>query len=401
MIKINDKTLCCGCTSCYSICPEHCISMHADEEGFLYPLVDESCCIHCGQCEDVCPMIHSSSDALKRMDSEYECEGRLIRHKDVDSLNRSAAGGFFSALSTYLLDQGYQIYGAVYDDDFRVIHCETASADEIWRFSGSKYVQSDLGNSYKNIKTTLDEGGKVCFSGTYCQVAGLKSYLGKTYPELITVDLVCAGVLSPLLWEKYRDSQENAFNSKLTSVNFRNKTYGYHSTTMKLVFQNGSVYSRSGRIDPAMNFFVRGIAKRPACYQCPFKGKSRISDFTLFDSWHAGSLLGKKDDNKGYTTVIVQNPKALKIIEELGTQYLDVHTIDIDRAISLDGIMVEQLPVRPVERDTFYHTLNTEGLNGCKKQYLNLQGKDYLWEWSKPILHKLGLMNHLKSLKKG
>lgn len=393
MIHIEDKTKCCGCTACASICPKKCITMKPDEEGFLYPEVDENTCVNCGICDKVCPVI-APADTV-----DENTSAKVIQLRDENNLFESASGGFFTAISKYVINQNGMVCGAHYDDNFNVKHYITSSHEECKRFRGSKYVQSELGDVFAKVKEALQHGILVCFSGTPCQVSGLKKFLGREYDKLITVDLVCAGVPSPKLWRIYLDKQEKVHDSKLQFVNFRNKTYGYQCSTMKLQFKNGKTYSKSGRIDPMMKFFVSGIAKRPSCYECVFKGTERCSDFTLFDAWHASELTGKKDNDKGYTSVIVHTNKAEKILEKI-TNMLTCYSVDLEQAVKLDGIMVEGQPKRHTGRSEFYDVLNNHGIDECINRYGKVTGKDKILEKVKPILYRTGMIGIAKRIKK-
>ncbi|MBE5946160.1 MAG: 4Fe-4S dicluster domain-containing protein [Lachnospiraceae bacterium] len=393
MIRIEDKAKCCGCTACYSVCPKGCISMKSDEEGFLYPQVDESKCVNCGLCNKVCPV-----DAPAEIVDE-NTSAKAMQLKDEENLFESASGGFFTAISKYVIEQGGLVCGAHYDANFNVKHYVASTYEECKGFRGSKYVQSELGDVFVKIKEALQKGILVCFSGTPCQVSGLKKYLGQEYDELITVDLVCAGVPSPKLWRSYLDKQEKKYGSKVRFANFRNKTFGYQCSTMKLEFENGKTYSKSGRVDPMMKFFVSGIAKRPSCYECVFKGAERCSDFTLFDAWHAKELIGKKDNDKGYTSVIVHTNKAKKILEKINDMMV-CYSVDLEQAVKLDGIMVNGQPRKHGGRDEFYNVLNGHGIDECIVKYGKVTSKDKVLEKVKPILYRTGVIKMAKRLKK-
>lgn len=318
---------------------------------------------------------------------------------DNQKLKNSASGGFFSALCEYVIKNGGVVFGAVYSDDFSVVHVGIDSIDQCEKFSGSKYVQSNLGDTFKQVKELLDQGCLVCYSGVGCQIAGLNCFLGKEYQNLITVDLVCAGVPSPKLWSNYIDYQEGKYKSKLEYVNFRNKTYGYQSSTMLLTFDNGKIYSHSGRIDPMVNFFVSGIAKRPSCYECRIKGVKRKSDFTIFDSWHAAELIGEDVDDRGYTNIIPQSLKARKLLQEI-TVGCVLRPIDIDKAVALDGKMFMQLPNKNNKRNEFYKTLELDGFEGCVRKYLKITFTDKVLENIKPMLYRTGLISKVKQIKR-
>ncbi len=368
--------------------------MAADEEGFCYPSICKEECIECGACERVCP-VHGYTPPPKAspLPAVYE-----VQLRDDAALKASASGGFFSALCEYAFQQNAVAYGAIYDENFQVVHAKAEDKEESARFRGSKYVQSNLGKCFQEVKSHLLENRLCVFSGTPCQVEGLYQYLGKRYENLITVDLVCAGVPSPKLWRKYLDEQEKRANSKVKYANFRYKTYGYQCSTLRLEFENGKKYSKSGRIDPMMKFFVSGIAKRPICYECPFKGEARSSDFTLFDGWHFKELTQRADNNKGYTAVMVRSQRAQAVFEQLKA-YLNVYQVDAQQAIAQDGIMVNGYPHKAAGRDNFYLELSEKGFPFVKEKYAKASLKNKLIERVKPLLYQMGVIHRFKKLK--
>jgi len=242
----------------------------------------------------------------------------------------------------------------------------------------------------------LEQGRLVCFVGTTCQVVGLKSYIGNGYENLLTVDLVCHGVPSPKLWKKYLEYQKNKYHSEIAEVSFRNKTYGYHSGTMKIRFASGQVYYGSARVDYMLKSFFKEIASRPICYQCPFKTLSRCSDFTIFDCWHAGDLVqGLKDDDEGYTNVIVQSTKGAGVLEKIATSY-EMYPADVEKAVALDGSMVCHSATPHPRRNEFYDGLDSVTLEQHIQRFIPVAKKDMLIERSKGLIYKTGLYGLLK-----
>ena len=195
MIQIKDKTECCGCTACYSICPRKAITMTEDQEGFLYPVVNMKTCIDCGLCENVCPIVNNAVHEV------FERKSYVVRAKDKEILSRSTSGGFVTPLAEWVLEQGGVFCGAAFGNGYHIVHKIAKSISCLWQYRGSKYVQSELGDCFTQIKGYLEQGTMVCFVGTTCQVHGLKSYLRNGFKNLITVDLVCHGTPSPKLWE--------------------------------------------------------------------------------------------------------------------------------------------------------------------------------------------------------
>lgn len=398
MFEITDKEKCCGCTACYSICPQGCIKMIPDFEGFIYPLVDMKTCVQCGMCKAVCPIENSVCYA------SFDRKAYAIRSKKGDVLMESTSGGFFTPLATYLLDIGWTICAATYDEDFTVKHTlvslDNGERYSLKRFKGSKYVQSDLNNCFQLIEHQLCERKSVCFIGTTCQVSGLKSYLRKEYENLLTVDLVCHGTPSPKLWRKYIEFQTEKYGSSIANVSFRNKTYGYHSGTMKIEFSNGEIYYGSARIDHMLKSFFNEIASRPICYKCPFKQLERCSDFTIYDCWHISDLVaGLKDDDCGYTNLIVQSQKGAEIFETIKELYR-YYDVDINRAVELDGSMVMRSAVPHPRRPEFYKKLDDNDLDKHIQKYIPINKLDYALENMKGLLYKMGVLKILKKLLK-
>lgn len=397
MLYEDNKVNCCGCTACYNVCPIGAITMEPDFEGFLYPVVDKEKCIGCGACDRVCP--------IKKF-SEPE-EGYLktvaLRTRDDEVLSNSTSGGFTTPLVQYVIANGGVVCAASYSPEFKVEHtvidsCE-ALESEISKMRGSKYVQSDLGDVYKKLKGHIEAGRLVCFIGTTCQTTGLVTYLGKKYDNLYLVDLVCHGTPSPKLFEKYLDYQKKKYKSNIKNVVFRNKTYGYHSGTMKIEFENGKVYYGSARVDYMLKSFFKEISSRPSCYECKFKTKKRYSDFTIYDAWHAAEMVGIADDDRGFTHVIIHSQKGEKLLDTIKDSY-EMYEVDSDLAVKLDGIMVAQSAHAHPRRKDYYRELYNRGLDEHIEEFIRVSKKDYIVEQSKSFIYKIGLMQILKKLLK-
>lgn len=395
MISITDKKLCCGCTACKNICPQKCIKMVPDKEGFLYPVVDTRNCVECKACERVCPVLN------ERRESRNKIQAYALRTRLKSDLMNSTSGGFTTPLAEWVFQNGGKVWAASYNEKWEVYHRKFDSLGKMFNKSkGSKYVQSYLGNVFAEIKETLNAQIMVCFIGTTCQVYGLKSYLGKEYDNLITVDLVCHGTPSPKLWRKYIEYQRKKYKSKIKTVNFRNKTYGYHSGTMKLEFENGKQYTGSARVDPMLKSFFSEISSRPICYSCPFKHLNRVSDFTIFDCWHVTELIPNfKDDDCGYTNVLVHTEKGNRVLSEIKNKYY-IYPVNMNKAIELDGIMVLNSAIPHKRRSTFYNDLDQRDIREHVQKYIPISWMDYILEKSKGIAYKFGLMEKLRNIKR-
>lgn len=313
MIEIKNKKNCCGCSACYSICPKNCIEMKADEEGFLYPNVNKDLCINCGLCEKVCPIINKAEEKV------FEQEGYLVQNKDGKIRKESTSGGAFSAIAKYILDRKGVVFGVQYDENLNVGHSYVENESDLNLYRNSKYVQSKIGETFKQAKNFLDEDRWVCFSGTACQIEGLKKYLRKDYNKLITVDVVCRAVPSPLLWKKYVEYQKNKYGNDIKNILFRDKSfYGYNHSQISIQLYNGKkIYHNGLESDPMLRAMFSNICHRPSCYDnCIFKKIYRVSDFTIWDCFVVNSFT-KHLDNKGTTRVLIHTEKGINIFNAI------------------------------------------------------------------------------------
>ena len=395
-IKEKNKEKCCGCTACMNICPVNAIEMIPDEEGFLYPTVNKGKCINCGLCEKTCPIINK-----KKAEGKIE-EAYALRTKNEEILKTSTSGGFFTPIANWVLSNGGVVIGVGFGDGLRVEHIVVTNENKerLIDLRGSKYVQSYLDNVFTQTKEFLKVGKTVLFSGTPCQVQGLIKFLDKEYDHLITVDLICKGVPSPELWNKFVNFQESKNKSKIKKVIFRNKTYGYHSGTMKIEFENGKRYYGSGRVNYMLKSYYSEIASRPSCYNCNFKDKKHISDFTIFDGWSVNKTVygGVEDDDRGYTNIFVNSSKGKKILEKIKQNYI-LYEIDIDKAIEFDGIMVENSAVPNKNRKEYYKFFKENSMEDTIKKFIPVTSKDIMIENIKNILYKTGLLKKIKNIK--
>ena len=307
---MNHKSECCGCTACQQICPVQCIVMTSDEEGFLYPKINEGQCIGCQKCEAVCPI--QTPPLVKGKTQTYVgyAQNEKIRR-------RSSSGGIFSLAAEYVLKRGGAVFGAAFDDALAVHHICVESEEDLDKLRGSKYVQSSLENTYAQAEEYLIDGRWVLFSGTACQIAGLKNYLGKEYDRLLTIDVLCHGVPSPKIWKLYLEDQERKYNSKIISIQFRDKKLGWKRYSIRIQFENGREYAVPFTKDKFMNLFLGNIDLRPSCYDCRFKAFPRPSDMTIGDCWGIEHHLPELDDDKGASVIVVHTEKGQAVLNEI------------------------------------------------------------------------------------
>ena len=317
MIEIYNKASCCGCSACAGICPKNCIEMQEDEEGFLYPAIEISSCINCGACERVCPVINVKPDV------PFEQKGYVVQNRDSQVLRESTAGGAFTAIAKYVINRGGVVFGVELSDDLIARHVYIETEEELSRFRNSKYVQSSVGGVYKQVKSFLKQGRFVCFSGTPCQIEGLRNYLGKEYENLVTVDVVCRAVPSPLVFRKYVELQEKRLSGKIRTVRFRDKHYGYKYSSVNVITdKNNGNYHQGIDSDPWLRAFFSNICDRPSCHDCKFRKQYRVSDFTLWDCLNIDKFSKEMDNDKGATRVLVHSRKGQEIFEAVKDDFI-------------------------------------------------------------------------------
>ena len=405
MIQISNKYNCCGCEACEQVCPTHCITMVADAEGFLYPKVDVEKCINCHKCERICPELLSYQNRAPLQS--------LASYNNEDKIRiQATSGGVFGALAKNILDKGGVVFGARFTDDYIVIH---DSDDKSYiEFTGSKYVQSSINNSYKKVKQFLKEGRNVLFSGTPCQVRGLLNIVGDN-PKLITVDFICHGVPSPSVWSEYLKhiSDDPTFtdengkkcyipkNSILTSINFRDKSIGW-------VFSQMAIKCKPSGINNSITFyspkkknlytkaFLNDITLRPSCYTCKFKSFVSGSDFTIGDFWGVKSLNLNFDTKKGVSCVFTNTQKAVDLINTLDITNIEVKFEDI---LSQNPSIL--YPTKePANRSRFFSAFEKDGsIIPLLKKYSKIPFKAVVrWQIIR-LLQMSGLLKFIKRIR--
>ncbi|MDY4079524.1 MAG: Coenzyme F420 hydrogenase/dehydrogenase, beta subunit C-terminal domain [Clostridium sp.] len=327
MIEIINKEECCGCYTCVSICPKNCISMKIDEEGFWYPEVNKDICIQCGLCEKKCPVIQNEDV------NDKEVNAYVAYSKNEKIRMKSSSGGLFAILAEEVLSEGGVVFGAAFNNKFLVHHVAIESMEDLKILQGSKYLQSEIGYTYKEAKKFLKQGRKVLFSGTACQIAGLKSFLGKDFDNLFTIDVLCHGVPSPKVWEKYINEKEKKYNASIKQIEFRNKTEGWKKFSVKMVFDDSQSYRKNLDIDDYMKLFLSNICLRPSCHNCKFKSLNRPSDITLGDCWGIENYMPNMDDDKGTSVVLTHSEKGREMLLNL-TEKINLKEAEVDKVLS-------------------------------------------------------------------
>lgn len=300
MIYINDKMYCCGCTACASICFQQAIVMQPDELGFKYPTVDLGKCIECGLCEQVCQF----RPDYERYDNYDIPKAYSLRVKDTNQLMHSQSGGAFWAFATKIIKDGGVVYGAGFHKIWRVVHKRVSSLIELEDLRMSKYVQSDIEGIFIQIKRDLMSGVEVLFSGTSCQVAGLKKFIPRRlHSHLICIDIICHGVPSPKIWEDYITYIERINSSQIQSTCFRDKKFGWNTNKQRFTLSNGNVIY--GEISNYLYF--RGLSIRECCANCYFTNTQRVGDLTIGDFWSIEKYTSKYNDDLGVSLILINS----------------------------------------------------------------------------------------------
>lgn len=298
MIHITDKKNCCGCSACVQRCPKQCISLTEDEEGFLYPYVNEESCVECGLCEKICPILNPQEETFPL---------QVIAAKNTNTEERlgSSSGGLFLPLAKSIINEGGIVFGADYDSNWEVHHVGVENVSGLYALMMSKYLQSRIENTYKEAEKFLKCGRKVMFVGTPCQIAGLHGFLRhKVYPNLLTIDVVCHGAPSPGVWRQYLAetySEEEFIKSRLKAAAGKN-------TVLSSDIHYDNVY---------MKGFLSNLYLRPSCHDCKCKDGKHHSDISLGDFWGIDKFNPSFDDDKGVSLVLINTPKGKEFLQKV------------------------------------------------------------------------------------
>ena len=388
-IKIEVKELCCGCSACYSVCPKNAISMVRDEEGFLYPKVDKGKCINCGLCKKVCPILN------KQKFNDYEQKGYIFQYSNPTIRKESTSGGAYTALAEYVLENNGVVYGVALDN-FYVKDIRVTDKKELYKFRNSKYVQSDKNDTFKQVKKDLNDNKLVLYSGTVCETEGLKAYLMKDYDNLITVDVICRAVPSPLLWKKYVEFRNK--DNKANKAYFRKKVYGYKYSNLTFENDKEIIYKNGIDTDPYLRAFFSNIACRPSCYACHFKKQNHISDLTIWDCFDVDKCDESFDDDLGTTRVMINTEKGNKIFDAIKKKH-KYKEIEINKLVNNFHQMFNSIKYNS-RRNEFFKDLNNEEFDTVINKYFPNSIKCKVEKYLRIFLIKVKLYKPLLNLGK-
>ena len=344
-IELANQNQCTGCGACANICPKHAIQMLPDEEGFLQPQIQEALCIHCGKCEKTCPVLNPSY-TNKKVDTCY-----AMWANDEIRLKTSTAG-FFYLSAQHVLQQGGKVYGAAWTKDWHVHHIGIEKMEDLPLLCGSKYLQSNIENTYQEVKNDLDQGRKVLYSGCPCQIAGLYAYLGKNkYDTLFTIEVICHGVPSPKAFQKY--IHDNFETETIKRIDFRDKTKYKWSTTANIYFNNDKVYRESEKKDSFYRAFLPCMILRRSCSVCPFSRLPRQADISIGDFWGIKAVDSSWHDKKGTELVLVNNSKGSTLFEKLSPLFQRYEKFPLTAATRINKTILGPFSAHPGRKHFF------------------------------------------------
>lgn len=363
MIKIIEKAKCCGCGACVNVCPKQCIEMQLDNEGFLYPVVDENQCVECNLCDKVCPLDNSFS-----RNEGYKCAyyGAFNRCKEI--IKDSSSGGIFWLITEHVINNNGVVYGVELKEDFNVVHSRADTLKECIKYRKSKYLQSNTEMVYRLVQADLELNRLVLFSGTPCQIAGLYSYLNKNYDKLITCDVVCHGVPSKTVFDKYIAEINAKFKDKAVSICWRDKRYGWGPNRVSIQFASGNEVITTSQENPYQKGFLDNLYLRPSCYECPYAKLPRVGDISLADFWGYEGRLNECNINEGLSLVIISSEKGQKIFNKIKDLcIIERVTEDYVRQRSRHAYIQ---PIYNNKRGKFYKEFYKKSFESLSKKYI-------------------------------
>lgn len=372
--QLCDDKKCTGCMACINACNADAMTRCSNEEGFYRPKLDADKCVRCGLCEKSCPVLnkpntHFSSEGLKVY---------AVWHKDDNIRKNSSSGGAFTALAETVLKKGGVVFGAAYDDDMRIEHVATENIEGLDRLRLSKYAQSRVGNTMRQVRDYLRSGRFVMYVGTPCQVAGLKLFLNKDYENLLTVDIICHGVPSIAFLQKYLEWLGNKYG-KVKHINFRDKRKGWYDALRVITTQQNTESVMKGENDNYWVGFSNNNNLQYSCYNCLFQTFPRVSDITIADFWGIGKQFpfGHKEEiEKGISMVVVNNSRKQYFFEE-ATEKMFVEERNIEEARIGNSTALKESRC-PASRATIYQDLQSMDYDSFRKKYLGTTKKQDL-----------------------
>ena len=384
MINISDKEKCCGCGACAASCPVKCIEMTRDGQGFFYPAADAARCTGCGKCDSVCPVpIWDEKENKPLFPDAFAAYS-----KNPENRMQSSSGGLFGEIADMVLSDGGIVFGAVYDGVSSVRHTAAVSEDGIAPMRGSKYVESDLRGVFGQVLNELDNGKEVLFSGTPCQIAGLKAFLGREYERLFCLSFICNSVASPAVLGEYISDIEARKKKRAVAVTFRDKSTGWlnYASSFAVTLEDGEIYREKGGECLFKTALVNRIITRPICSVCPFRKYERAADITLGDFWGIEKIYPELCEPTGTSLAIVSTKKGAAALSSLSGK-IELHGVELEKALTENPAFCRQYAPHP-SRDMFWAKHGKKNTTAVMRDCLSPSFKDRLKRHLMPIIKR-------------
>ncbi len=373
MIRLyNEKKDCCGCSACMNVCPVKAIIMKPDEDGYTFPKIDNKICIDCGLCEKVCAFQNVPV-------SENEPIATYVAvNKNKDILLSSSSGGLFGALASLIFEKDGVVFGCAYNNDMVPEHICVNNLTDMKKIQGSKYVHSSINHTYSEAKKYLNDDRWVLFTGTPCQIAGLKSFLGKSYGRLITADIICHGVPSAGFFKGYIKHLEEKFNGKVIDFKFRDKSNGWGLMGKVVYKKNNKLLKKI--IVPIIsyyyNYFLKGYIYRENCYECKYACGGREGDFTMGDYWGIEKAHPDIETKNGVSVLLVNSKKGMALVKDL-SKYLDFKLSDFEKARE-QNIQLKRPTAKSEKREKILSIWREGGYKAVADEYYKANKKTFM-----------------------
>ncbi len=363
MPELAKRNQCSGCTACVAVCPQGCISMKENRDGFCYPEIDRQKCVSCRLCEKTCPVLCDSP----QFESEVTAFAALSKDKQIRM--ESSSGGLFTEIARTILNAGGVVFGTAYNEEFDVVHICVDNEADLSKLRGAKYSQSDLTGIFKEVKSKLDNNRRVLFAGTPCQVAGLRSFLQKDYEKLLLIDFVCHSVPSPMVWRSFL--QQLSRDKQIETINLRSKATGWshYQYSHFVEYSDGEHLEIRNQDSLYMKLFVNGYISRESCSDCRFKGYQRLSDLTLGDFWGIWDIDAEMDDNMGTSVVLIQSHKGLLALEQINDS-VKLKQVTLEEASRCNPAILFSAR-HSKDREKVLKTINAEGFLSIQKLFVD------------------------------
>lgn len=392
MILFDKEENCCGCAACLNICPQKAIKMTANSDGYVMPEIDQNLCVECGACKRVCDFQNNT------VEQQMPKAAYVAINKNKQVLKNSASGGVFGAVAEVVLDKGGKVFGCA-NINMDIQHISISDKSSIGKLQGSKYVQSDINLCYREVKKELINDNWVLFTGTPCQVAGLKSYLGKEFDKLITIDLICHGTPSRVFFDDYINYLESKVKGKIQDFKFRDKSEGWRLLGKIVYLKKGKAIEKT--IYPSTSYyydyFLKGDIYRESCYKCKYACNERVGDFTIGDYWGIKKVHPDIKSKEGVSLFLVNNKKGEKIVEQI-QKYLDLTTSDFNFAKQYNT-QLRKPTQKSQTREQILNIWRNDGSEGVARYYSKTNRKKVMLFYTKRMIPQ-SLKDTLKKLRK-